>query len=281
MPPPTATFAWHSAAASLFRKRFPSRIERNASSAPPMCALRRIADVARQAARRSLTTSSTSPSVLASLLSRTQKLAPYLSESELENIVSLVGNVSASDLGLLRQEFSGNGPEITFIPVAETPDVSMAVFVLPPGTAIPLHDHVGMFVVSRVLWGRLEVREYDVLTTKWTGHNAVSKGRVAVRRPPSFTDEGEVRTLSPSRGNIHSFHAQEWTAVFDVLLPPYDAENGRECRYYSAIPFDEGKAPTTMNGKSNQDKVFLQVCRHHCVSFFYGFNERNLKKTFF
>lgn len=124
----------------------------------------------------------------------------------------------------------------------------MAVFILPPGSAIPLHDHVNMFVISRVLWGRLEVREYDLLPRGWNGGGR----RVALRMEPSFTEEGETRVLTPTKGNLHSFHASEWTAVFDVLVPPYDPEEGRDCRYYEPVEVGDWE-------EGNGRKVLLEV----------------------
>ena len=40
---------------------------------------------------------------------------------------------------------------------------SAGIFVFPPNTFIPLHDHPGMIVISRVLYGELTVQSYDVL----------------------------------------------------------------------------------------------------------------------
>lgn len=236
---------------------------RAASSTPSMCALHRIADIAQHAALRRQTALFESPSLLSSLLSRGPKgPPPFLSDGELNNLVSLVGSVSAADLGVLREDFSGDGRDIGFIPVAETEDVTMAVFVLPPGSSLPLHDHVGMFVVSQVLFGRLKVREYDLLPTKSTTDGM--KGRVEMRRATSYTESGETRTLTPTKGNIHSFHADEWTAVFDVLMPPYDAEEGRDCKYYETMPLEEGKGKNSPRTKNAQDKVMLQVSYLFC-----------------
>lgn len=180
---------------------------------------------------------------------------PFLSDTELNSLASIVGTVSASDLGVSRDNFGDDIKEIGFIPVAETKDVTMAVFVLPPGSSIPLHDHVGMFVVSQVLFGRLKVREYDMLPTKTADG---TKGRVATRRATTYTGKGEVRALTPTRGNIHSFHAEEWTAVFDVLMPPYNAQEGRECKYYQSTPMQENKGRNSGRTKGSQERVLLE-----------------------
>lgn len=89
-----------------------------------------------------------------------------------------------------------------------------------------------MFVVSKVLWGRLEVRSFD-LVDRQAGD--------AVVRGVDFTSAGQTRVLTPQWGNVHSFHTAEWTAVFDVLVPPYDALQGRECHYYRLVKQWEGE----------------------------------------
>jgi len=51
-------------------------------------------------------------------------------------------------------------------------------------------------------------------------------------RESSTMQAGDVQYLSPTLGNVHTFHAREWTCVFDILVPPYSDELGRSCNYY-------------------------------------------------
>jgi hypothetical protein len=37
------------------------------------------------------------------------------------------------------------------------------VFVFPPGAQMPLHDHPGIVMLSRVLYGKLGVMSYDLI----------------------------------------------------------------------------------------------------------------------
>lgn len=197
-----------------------------------MCALRRVANIARDAARRCRSTSPLVPS----FMSRDRHEDVVLSDGELSQLVHAVEEVSEHDLAVHKHDFIDSSYEstgtITYIGVATEEDVHMAVFVMPPGSSIPLHDHVNMSVVSRVLWGELEVQSYDLVPSSWSNLNAES---VAVKHELAVTKAGGVTALTPTSGNIHSFHATEWTAVFDVLVPPYDTEHGRECRYYSPL----------------------------------------------
>lgn len=82
-----------------------------------------------------------------------------------------------------------------------------------------------MFVFTRVLFGTMEVDEY-VLGDEISPGSFVAKGKTSV------ANEGDVRSLAPDRGNIHSFRATDWTAVFDIAIPPYDPDGYRPCRYY-------------------------------------------------
>lgn len=53
---------------------------------------------------------------------------------------------------------------VRYLHVKEVPNrYSAGIFVFPPNAEIPLHDHPGMVVLSRVLYGELRVQSYDVL----------------------------------------------------------------------------------------------------------------------
>jgi hypothetical protein len=116
-----------------------------------------------------------------------------------------------------------------------------SIFILSPGASLPLHDHPGMSVVSRVLYGSLHVRAFDLLDargqpvahTATTGVAADSTRQArlctdAVLAAPHTTD------LAPDHGNLHEFVAggERGCAIFDILTPPYDERAGRDCTYY-------------------------------------------------
>lgn len=116
-----------------------------------------------------------------------------------------------------------------------------------------VHDHPGMRVFSRVLFGRMEVDEYDV-------HSQRDDGLLVARRTTTAASAGDVRVLTPESGNIHAFRAVDWTAVFDVAVPPYCEGSGRYCSYFSVL---DGDAVDV-----GPDFVLLKVCC--CASFVLG-----------
>ena len=158
---------------------------------------------------------------------------------------------------------------IGYIHLYESEHVSMGIFLLPAGSRIPLHDHPGMTVVSRVLRGSLHVRSYD-----WA---AGCCGETGPRRPGGGDavrvfdglvgsgTERETSVLFPgSNGNVHAFEAVEDCAVFDVICPPYNAAAGRPCTYYQAVGLSDESGAGGAGGagglaRAQGDRVELRV----------------------
>ncbi|KAJ1442094.1 cysteamine dioxygenase, partial [Ochromonadaceae sp. CCMP2298] len=119
----------------------------------------------------------------------------------------------------------------------------VAVFILPRGKALSLHDHPGMAVFSRVLRGVLRVRAYTPTETPVTPTdtpndtptdtpaNTGSRFEVNLEYEGVKTPSDGAWVLSPSRGDIHELWAEQDCVILDVLLPPY-REPDRPCNYY-------------------------------------------------
>ena len=122
----------------------------------------------------------------------------------------------------------------------------MGIFVLPTGASIPLHDHPGMIVVSRLLVGQLHVRSYDRLDVDAAAPPTVAGLASAARLVFDGIVAGpsEPQLLFPRRGNLHAFTSVRGPCVIlDVLTPPYDPDGGRDCTYYrDAGPLPKGHA---------------------------------------
>lgn len=167
--------------------------------------------------------------------------------------------VSWHDAGRLTG-FSGVG----YQEVYSGPDLTLCIFVLRAGARIPLHDHPGMQVFGRLLFGRMRVISFDLespcgtsgtdASDPITGDDPYSKQRSIMeeadpaingiqRWPPGSlwaTACGEqvfgpapiTYSLGPRNGNVHELAALEDCAFFDVVTPPYDPQKGRDCTYY-------------------------------------------------
>ena len=116
--------------------------------------------------------------------------------------------------------------------------VQIVVFLLPPGAVIPLHDHPGMTVFSKLLHGSLHVTSYD-----WAAAGADSHGRPAARLARLVLDAdlrapcGALVLFPESGGNMHRLAAATACAVLDVLGPPYFGD--RDCTYYQDLPYSQ------------------------------------------
>jgi len=134
-----------------------------------------------------------------------------------------------------------------------------------------LHNHPGMTVLSRVLYGSVEVKTFDIIGKAAAEDREIQKERSSsnriagwlprllstVRRqgPSSSshsssstlplnalrTYENDVKVLVspaitelyPQKDNVHQFTAgEDGAAVLDVLVPPYDTVDDRDCTFY-------------------------------------------------
>mmetsp|Transcript_13452 Transcript_13452/g.22945 ORF Transcript_13452/g.22945 Transcript_13452/m.22945 type:complete len:278 (+) Transcript_13452:60-893(+) len=188
---------------------------------------------------------------------------------------------------------------IQYIDVGECEYFTMCVFVLPPAHRIPLHDHPHMSVFSKVLWGEMEIESYDLVRTMplspkskpSTNGNSplpqskmptLSRDRIgnsnmnninsvlfqkptkveALVRPRDvdIVRSGEVRMLRQFDGNVHSFMARKWTAVFDLVIPPYNTDEGRPCHYYPSPRYEMKLDPQELSKRDQTLRLTETDC---------------------
>jgi plant cysteine oxidase len=158
-----------------------------------------------------------------------------------------------------------NGACVRYLHVAEIEGTySVGVFVFPPRAMIPLHDHPGMCVLSRVLYGTVTKKSLDLerepavqqpraswlssmlwphhqnyhtstatnnFSSPAPSHPPAKNAKLAKRTETEVLHAPAVTVLYPYEGNLHEFVAgPEGAAVLDVLLPPYG--NHRDCTFY-------------------------------------------------
>lgn len=128
-----------------------------------------------------------------------------------------------------------NKPSIVCVEkIFESSHFTCIIFRMPKGAVIPLHDHPGMYVLGKVLFGKLQVDSFDVQKDA-----SLPPGRVKATRLPQqvFTPDRQppFPVVEPEARNIHYFTALEECAVLEIQFPPYSDEHGRPRNYYEAF----------------------------------------------
>nr|XP_019969282.1 PREDICTED: 2-aminoethanethiol dioxygenase-like [Paralichthys olivaceus] len=184
----------------------------------------------------------------------------------LGKLKSLMTEVRAADLKLVPRRaedsppgvapplpFHHGAPPVTYMHICETERFSMGVFLLKSGASIPLHDHPGMHGVLKVLYGKVRIRCFDRLERPSGGGSTAasplpapaqvgSLRRSVLRSTGEYTEESGPCVLSPDRDNLHHIDAVDGpTAFMDILAPPYDPDDGRDCHYYRVLEADPGE----------------------------------------
>ncbi|KAK9831320.1 hypothetical protein WJX81_002037 [Elliptochloris bilobata] len=148
---------------------------------------------------------------------------------------------------------------IEYLHVHEDADLSLGVFCLPRGASLPLHNHPGMTVLSRVLYGDMHVRAFDWAEPAPGGDPWAPRRATLVADRVMHAGEEPALLQASSGGNMHAFTAASSCAVLDLLAPPYDTNDpDKDCTYYRELP-DSGGQPGTVllqaHEPLNQDKI--------------------------
>ncbi|XP_071403326.1 2-aminoethanethiol (cysteamine) dioxygenase a [Centroberyx affinis] len=186
-------------------------------------------------------------------------------------LIALVTAVRAADLKIApRKTKPGSGaaelqsPPVTYMHICETDAFSMGVFLLRPGASIPLHDHPGMNGMLKVLYGKVSIRCFDKLEDNLSVTAASprfepplapfqtgSLRRSVLRAVGEYSEDSGPCLLTPLRDNLHQIDAVEGPAAFlDILAPPYDPDDGRDCHYYKILQIAKERG---VDVKGNQE----------------------------
>jgi len=206
-----------------------------------------------------------------------------ISEEALERVRALLDEIRPLDLGLdneaqiartwnssTRQQngrrgrggLNQNASPIKYLHIHECESFSMGIFCMPPSSVIPLHNHPAMTVLSKLLYGKVQAESYDLIDVADPTDPLKPRPARCVRDREMTAPETTI--LYPDRGgNIHTFRAITPCALFDVLSPPYSAENGRDCSYFRKSLVKEPSVVSPSEIDSSSEVVWLEELEDH------------------
>ena len=155
--------------------------------------------------------------------------------------VERMNEVALHDVAIDVREFKG-GKSSFCMDIVDSADHDIAIFIVPKGNKLPLHDHPGMTVLSKLLAGSLEVTSFNKAYNGASDNVDEDEGQgehLYSMNTAVKTSDDPPWMLTPSHGNLHQFRALSTCVILDVLTPPYDEEAGRTCTYYSVKPENE------------------------------------------
>ncbi|CAH8539043.1 unnamed protein product [Heterobilharzia americana] len=191
----------------------------------------------------------------------------------LNRLLSSLQSLTPSDVGFDVRWISNSNisaAPVAYVHIMENEVFSMGIFILRPGSRIPLHDHPGMFGVLKVLIGSVRCRSFtrlkNVKSTDLENYEPSlsvfggSKWQLTdliIARPHQDTvlsPDHSPSLLSPVEGNLHEITPVDGPAVFlDILAPPYDHDLGtRECRFYKEVIIPQMN-PNSVSSQSNSN----------------------------
>lgn len=163
------------------------------------------------------------------------KLCP----KNIETLLELMNKITAADLHMNDRLFEivkQKRSSICIMDIFENNDISIVIFMLKKGIAMPLHDHPGMHGFLKVIHGQAQVTSLTVKPSS-DSVKAIDEPLTAYKhRPEILTMNSPTCTLKPAEKNIHEVVCIEEPATFlDILSPPYCGDPGkglRECTFF-------------------------------------------------
>ena len=198
-----------------------------------------LADLLASAQRIALDSSPATAAAASDATERESGGAAGMAHARLDQFRSTVQRIRFSDLGLTctleTLKRNATGPlSVQFVDVLDHAALSVSLIIFPPGSSIPLHDHPGMHVFTKVLVGQLDIQMLDVDQPLPCAAIPVGTSVGVSHRRTVTLRAGEFCELTPVIGNIHGVACtgHETAVMLDVMLPPYPSDDA--CHYFKA-----------------------------------------------
>lgn len=189
-----------------------------------------------------------------------------LPKDKLNQLIILLNKIDGRDVGFdatwinatTKADGSNVCAPVLYVHIMENEIFSLGIFVLRPGSRIPLHDHPNMFGLVKVIHGNVRCRSFTRVfgnkpmssftpllprLSKWQINDLIA---TTPHQDTVIEAKSEAMLLSPSEGNFHELFTvgNEGAAFVDILAPPYDHFLGqRECHFYQEISIPRPISP--------------------------------------
>nr|XP_023877171.1 plant cysteine oxidase 2-like [Quercus suber] len=188
--------------------------------------------------------------------------------NDVHKLCTILDNMKPEDVGLSSElpffkptnMVKGN-PRVTYTTIYKCDNFSLCLFFLPATGVIPLHNHPGMTVFSKLLLGTMHIKSYDLVDPiNLDGSVPSSQLRLAkLKADRVFEAPCDTSVLYPTTGgNIHAFTAITPCAVLDVIGPPYSKEDGRDCSYYKDHPYTASNGEAALTTEDSDSYGWLE-----------------------
>ncbi|KRX10443.1 RmlC-like cupin domain [Pseudocohnilembus persalinus] len=203
-----------------------------------------------------------------------------------QEMYGLVADLKKSDFNIQSDFFTKNNIvrySSTLLFETDNNDICFGLFILPKGYYIPMHDHPGMWVVSKILHGTARKSSYSLTQKIQSKHQFLLPQQVKkikeqnksvdqiespdinlVKQFDNVISEGLVDVVRPEVGNLHEFSASEDQdfIFFNCFVPHYD-DVTKFTNYYDIedrdAKFTTGKILTKPIPNYTKDLVSLDL----------------------
>ncbi|XP_075638610.1 plant cysteine oxidase 2-like isoform X1 [Castanea sativa] len=188
--------------------------------------------------------------------------------NDVHKLCTILDNMEPEDVGLSSKlpffkptNMVRGNPRVTYTTIYQCDNFSLCLFFIPATGVIPLHNHPGMTVFSKLLLGTMHIKSYDLVDPiNLDGSVPCSQLRLAkLKADRVFEAPCDTSVLYPTTGgNIHAFTAITPCAVLDVIGPPYSKKDGRDCSYYKDHPYTASNGEAALTTEDSDSYGWLE-----------------------